>query len=59
MTDWINYDLQQRVEDDCIKKIWDICKISPEHGNAIMDIIGYDTYCRIAIRIENMKEENR
>ena len=29
------------------KKIWDIAKISPEHGNALMDLLGEDKYCEV------------
>ena len=35
-------------EDICkqevINKIWEIAKLSPEHGNILMDIIGDDAY---------------
>lgn len=27
--------------------IWDIAKISPEHGNALIDIIGEDAYAKV------------
>lgn len=26
------------------KDIWNLCRKSPEHGNAVMDIIGEDAY---------------
>ena len=29
---------------EVINKIWDIAKMSPEHGNALMDILGEPTY---------------
>lgn len=35
------------VKTEVINLIWDICKISPEHGNAVMDIIGDEAYERI------------
>lgn len=28
-------------------KIWDICKESPEMGNAVMDLIGEEAYQRV------------
>lgn len=30
------------------KLIWKIAGISPEWGNRVMDIFGYDNYCKIA-----------
>ena len=33
-------------------KIWDICKISAEHGNAVIDLIGEENY----LAIMNMQE---
>ena len=36
------------VETDVAKKIWDIAKVSPEHGNALMDILGDVVYVKIA-----------
>lgn len=30
-------------------KIWDICKESPEMGNAVMDLIGEEAYQRVMI----------
>lgn len=32
---------------DVAKKIWQICKESPEHGNAVMDLLGEETYNKI------------
>lgn len=29
------------------KKLWDIAKISQEHGNALMDLIGYEGYYQV------------
>ena len=29
---------------DVIEKLWNIATISPEHGNALMDILGSDRY---------------
>lgn len=33
---------------EAAQKIWAICKISPEMGNAVMDTIGCDAYDRVA-----------
>lgn len=35
------------VQTEVAKLIWDIAKISPEHGNAVMDIIGDKAYDNI------------
>lgn len=32
---------------DVAKKIWQICKESPEHGNAVIDLLGEETYNEI------------
>lgn len=40
--------MYEQVKEDVINKIWDIAKISPEHGNALMDILGVDLYNQIA-----------
>ena len=37
---------------DVAKKIWQICKESPEHGNAVMDLLGEETYNEI-MRLQN------
>lgn len=37
-------------------KIWDICKESPAMGNAVMDIIGSDSYLNV-MNIIKCKEE--
>ena len=29
---------------------WRIARISPEWGNRVMDILGYENYCRVAKR---------
>ena len=31
------------------KLIWKIAGISPKWGNRVMDILGYENYCKIAI----------
>ena len=36
---------------EAANKIWDICKESPEMGNAIMNLIGEDAYQRVMIMI--------
>lgn len=28
-------------------KIWNICRLSPEHGNAVMDVIGNESYNKV------------
>ena len=33
---------------DVIGKLWNIAAISPEHGNALMDILGSDRYQTIS-----------
>lgn len=37
---------------DTAQKIWDIAKISPEHGNAVMDLLGDETYEKV-MRLAN------
>ena len=32
---------------DVARRIWNICKLSPEHGNAVMDLLGEDLYKRL------------
>ena len=32
---------------EAAKKIWDIAKISPEMGNAVMDVLGDEVYDRV------------
>lgn len=36
-----------KINVDTAKKIWEIAKISPDYGNAVMDILGEDAYCRV------------
>ena len=36
--------MRDKVEQLVIDRIWDIAKISPEHGNALMDILGDENY---------------
>lgn len=36
------------VEKEVGEKIWKIAQISPEHGNAVMDLVGLPAYNRIA-----------
>ena len=33
---------------EVIKDIWNIAKKSPEHGNALMDILGEELYVKIS-----------
>ena len=44
------------VENEVAQLIWDICTISPEHGNAVLDILGDEVYERV-MRLANNKEE--
>ena len=64
MTDEL-YDIYDKLEDqrnneqhkaliETATKIWDIAKISPDHGNAVMDILGPDTYMKVS-EIANKK----
>lgn len=34
----------QKIEINVAKEIWAIAGISPEHGNAVMDVIGEEAY---------------
>lgn len=43
------------IEIDAAKKIWAIAGISPEYGNAVMDIIGEEAYEKV-MRLQS--EEN-
>ena len=36
--------MRDKVEQLVIDRIWDISKISPEHGNKLMDILGDEKY---------------
>ena len=36
-------------------KIWNIAKISSDHGNALMDLIGEEAYCKVMELIKNEK----
>lgn len=37
------------VQKDVAKRIWDIAKVSPEHGNALMDLLGDELYDKISV----------
>lgn len=52
-----NYKKKVELRREVIDKIWDIAKISPEHGNALMDFLGDELYVRIA-QMHTHKEEN-
>ena len=41
------------IEHDVAKRIWDIAKISPEHGNALMDLLGNELYTKISLMQNN------
>lgn len=39
--------MNKPIEIEVAKAIWDICKKSPEHGNAVMDVIGDQAYQKV------------
>lgn len=39
--------MEKQIEIEVAKEIWDICKKSPEHGNAVMDVIGDEAYQKV------------
>ena len=39
--------MDKPIEIEVAKAIWDICKKSPEHGNAVMDVIGDEAYQKV------------
>lgn len=39
-----SFEKYKKANNDIINKIWDLAKISPEHGNALMDLLGEDKY---------------
>lgn len=39
--------MEKQIEIEVAKAIWDICKKSPEHGNAVMDVIGDEAYQKV------------
>ena len=44
---------------EAAKKIWDICKESPEMGNAVMDVIGEQSYKRVMDIIKEQEEADK
>lgn len=36
-----------KATEDVVKGIVDLMRISPEHGNAVMDLVGLDNYLNI------------
>lgn len=44
---------------EAARKIWEICKISPEMGNAVMDTIGGDAYERVMWIVRRAELEER
>jgi hypothetical protein len=55
---FMKHNIRLEVMDD----IWNICKKSPEHGNAVMDIIGEVAYKEVSeisrfVRLYATKEE--
>lgn len=41
---------------DVANEIWKTCAISPEHGNAVMDIIGEEAYQRVMDLVRQREE---
>ncbi len=39
--------MEKQIEIEVAKEIWTICKKSPEHGNAVMDVIGEEAYEKV------------
>lgn len=39
--------MEKQIEIEVAKEIWNICKKSPEHGNAVMDVIGEEAYVNV------------
>lgn len=37
----------KQLEIEVAKEIWNICKKSSEHGNAVMDLIGEEAYNKV------------
>jgi len=37
----------EKIQVEVAQKIWDIAKISPEHGNALIDVLGDEVYNKI------------
>ena len=51
-------DTEDLLKIEVANKIWDIAKISPEHGNALMDLLGTEVYEKISmIQTSNSKKE--
>jgi hypothetical protein len=38
---------QEEITMEVAQKIWNIAKISPDHGNALMDLIGEEAYKKV------------
>lgn len=43
------------IMDEAAEMIWDICKVSPKHGNAVMDLIGDEAYINVTKRIASIE----
>lgn len=43
---------------DVSKRLWEIAAISPEHGNALMDLIGYESYVNVMSLVQEDQELN-
>ena len=46
------------ITENVINMIWDIAKISPEYGNALMDVLGDDVYEKIG-KSANKENKNK
>ena len=55
MFDGVNYELLKM---DVANEIWGICKLSPQHGNAVMDIIGDDAYQEVMRLVRERNGDN-
>ena len=49
--------MASKIEIDVAKKIWAIADESPEHGNAVMDVIGEDAYRKV-MDLQKMQPED-
>ena len=47
----------KNIKIDVAKKIWEIASISPEHGNAVMDVIGEKAYQNV-MRLQSRSGDN-
>lgn len=43
---------------DVAKRLWEIAAISAEHGNALMDLISYESYVNVMSLVREDRELN-